>query len=208
MFASQFIAKKQIANYITCGRIILAKVAIICYLLSAIDSSIVYTLRKDVAISGMVLAAGIIFVIAAFTDALDGYCARKYGHVTTLGKILDPVADKILVNGCLIVLTAYNQMVPAWLVIIFIIRDLWVTLIRITALQNGRIIAANSIGKWKTACELIGIIVITFGFWNYHPSTSAPQKFSTNYFLVQNGFLLIGGGLAIISLFQYQKNKK
>ena len=107
-----------------------------------------------------------IFVGASVTDYLDGYIARKNNQVTNLGKLLDPLADKILVLSALIVFTKNNQL-SVWIVLLILFRELMITGFRSIAAAEGVIIAAETLGKWKTVSQIIGILVIIiFPFGN------------------------------------------
>ena len=107
-----------------------------------------------------------IFVGASVTDYLDGYIARKNNQVTNLGKLLDPLADKILVLSALIVFTKNNQL-SVWIVLLILFRELMITGLRSIAAAEGVIIAAETLGKWKTVSQIIGILVIIiFPFGN------------------------------------------
>lgn len=105
--------------------------------------------------------AGLIFIIAALTDTLDGYLARKNGQVTNLGKFIDPLADKLLVSAALILLVEVGT-IPAWVVITIIAREFTITGFRIIAASEGVTIAASSLGKFKTITQLIAIILLLF----------------------------------------------
>lgn len=94
------------------------------------------------------LIIAIIFVCAALTDLLDGYIARKYQIVTTMGKFLDPVADKIIVNTAMILMIPIGR-IPAWMVAIIIIRDFVVDGMRSIASSEGVVIDASSLGKQR-----------------------------------------------------------
>ena len=101
----------------------------------------------------------IIFIIASITDKLDGYIARKTNQVTTFGKFLDPIADKILVITAMIILVEY-QKIPTWIPAIVIMREFIVSGYRLIAVQkNGEVIAANVWGKLKTVTQMIAIIL-------------------------------------------------
>lgn len=104
------------------------------------------------------VAAGI-FLVAAFTDWLDGHLARSTNQITRLGQLLDPVADKILVTAVLVSLVG-RQQVPAWMVAIIICRELVITGLRAMAADQQIIIAADVFGKYKTVCFIIGALLL------------------------------------------------
>ena len=105
------------------------------------------------------VAAALVFLIAALTDLLDGYLARRRGQITNLGKLLDPVADKLLVASGLILLVQY-QRIEVWLVIVMIARELAVTGARTVAAKEGFILPADSMGKVKVVCQVSGILCL------------------------------------------------
>lgn len=102
------------------------------------------------------LIAALIFIIAASTDGIDGYIARKHNLVTNLGKLLDPLADKLLVGSVLIALTAMGKC-DSWIAIVIIAREFAVTGLREVALLEGSVIAASNWGKIKTVTQIIAI---------------------------------------------------
>ena len=110
--------------------------------------------------TGDVLAAAI-FVLASFTDLLDGKIARKYNLVTNFGKFMDPLADKLLVCSALIALVDLDR-IPAWVVIIIIAREFIISGFRLIASDNGVVIAASYWGKFKTTFQMLMVIVIIF----------------------------------------------
>jgi len=97
------------------------------------------------------------FVLGAISDWLDGYLARRMGLVTSLGKLLDPLADKILVCSGFVYLSA-EGLCPVWVTALILSREFLVTGIRQIALEEGKVIAADKLGKWKTTFQLIFII--------------------------------------------------
>jgi len=113
---------------------------------------------------GSVLAASI-FLLASLTDILDGYLARARSEVTSLGKFLDPIADKLLILSALILLVE-NQRVPAWLAIMIIGREFAVTGFRAIASSEGIVIAAENIGKYKMVLQATAVIILTIHFQN------------------------------------------
>ena len=109
----------------------------------------------------------IIFIIASITDKLDGYLARSKNQITTFGKFLDPIADKILVLAAMIMLVEVGRL-PAWIPIIVLFREFVVSGYRLIAVENsGKVIAASIWGKLKTATQMVGIgfaLVDMYGF--------------------------------------------
>ena len=105
--------------------------------------------------------AGGLFIAACITDFFDGYLARKYNQVTTFGKFMDPLADKLLVCAALICFLADPQTnMPAWVVIIIISREFIISGFRLVAADNGIVIAASYWGKFKTVSQMVMIILM------------------------------------------------
>ena len=116
----------------------------------------------------------IFFLIASFTDFLDGYLARKNNQVTDLGKFLDPVADKLLINSMIIFLivpaayTTNGQMgFSLWCALLLIARDIVVDALRFIAAQKGVVIAANIFGKLKTVLEMVAVSLVLINGWPF-----------------------------------------
>ena len=103
------------------------------------------------------LVAGILFSAAAITDYFDGYIARRFGLVSNLGKVMDPVADKLLVSSAFIMLTALGW-VPAWMVCIIIGREIAVTGLRNIIAEKGEDVSASNLGKYKTGFQIAAAI--------------------------------------------------
>lgn len=101
----------------------------------------------------------LLFVLAAISDFLDGYIARKYNMISNFGKFIDPIADKLLINSLLIIF-AFERTVPLICILIMISRDIIVDAIRMNLALNGQILSAGIFGKLKTVMQMIAIVVI------------------------------------------------
>lgn len=112
--------------------------------------------------------AAVVFTIAAITDWLDGYLARKHNLVTNFGKFMDPLADKLLVTAALVLLVEMD-LVAAWVVVVILSREFAVTGLRLVAADEGIVVAAGKSGKAKTWVQLFAIIFLLFGnpIFNY-----------------------------------------
>jgi CDP-diacylglycerol--glycerol-3-phosphate 3-phosphatidyltransferase len=115
------------------------------------------------------IVASILFIIASITDGLDGYFARRRGQVTTMGMLLDPLADKLMVSAAFIILVAYTpQIVPPWIAIVVIGREFLVSGLRSIASAEGFTIQASEIGKLKTVIQIVSVVAaILAHHWNY-----------------------------------------
>ncbi len=115
--------------------------------------------------------AGGVFLLATLSDYLDGYVARSYGSGTTLGKFLDPIADKIVVTAVLIMLAgmARTPRVPAWMVVVLVWREIMVTGLRaLAATEGGVVVAAGELGKYKMVLQALAIeaLLIHYTYWH------------------------------------------
>ncbi len=103
--------------------------------------------------------ASVVFILASITDGLDGYFARRRGQITTLGMLLDPLADKLMVSAAFIVLVAYNpHVVPPWIAVLVIGREFLVNGLRSIAASEGFTIQASDIGKLKTVIQIVSVV--------------------------------------------------
>ena len=152
------------------------------------------TLRMDIRYP----IAGVIFIIASITDFFDGLIARKYDLITDFGKMIDAIADKILVNSVLIILSAQGFIHPI-IPVVIVLRDTIIDSIKMVAGSKGKVVAAIKTGKYKTASLMIGIVLtlfydMPFELWNVH---------------ISDFLLIIACVLSIISGVQYYSmNKK
>lgn len=146
----------NLANRITLARIFLVPIVTIFLLVKVEIEPLTI---GNYSISYNQVFALILFIIAASTDGLDGYIARKRKIVTNLGKLLDPLADKLLMAAVLIALVEMGKL-GAWVAIIIISREWAVTGLRQVALLEGTVLAASKWGKWKTAVQITMIIVL------------------------------------------------
>jgi CDP-diacylglycerol--glycerol-3-phosphate 3-phosphatidyltransferase len=114
------------------------------------------------------LAAGL-FILASITDGLDGYLARRRGQITTMGILLDPLADKLMVSAAYIVLVAYvPDIVPPWIAVLVIGREFLVSGLRSIAAAEGFAIEASEIGKLKTVLQIVSVVAAILAHrWNY-----------------------------------------
>ena len=115
------------------------------------------------------LAASGLFILASITDGLDGYLARKRGQITTIGMLLDPLADKLMVTAAYINLVAYNpRVVPVWIAVLVIGREFLVSGLRSIAASEGFTIDASEIGKLKTVIQIVSVVAAILAHrWNY-----------------------------------------
>ena len=134
----------NLPNTLTVLRILLVPVVIVALL--------------DETPNGDAIAAGV-FALAALTDGLDGYFARSRGAVTTFGKLMDPIADKLLVTAALVALVSLNRL-EAWVTVVIIAREFAVTGLRGLAAEQGVVIQASWLGKVKTALQIAAIIAL------------------------------------------------
>lgn len=153
----------NIPTKLTVLRIILSIVLIILLLfpfhLIGLDITPFYV--EGIKVDVIYVIAGVVFIIASLTDFLDGYIARKKGLVTNTGKMLDAIADKVLVNSVLIILASKNE-ISALIPVIIVLRDIVVNAIKMEAAAKGKVVAAIKSGKLKTAALMVGTVLVFF----------------------------------------------
>ena len=140
----------NLPNYLTLARIVIVPLLVVVLLTPFAD--------EWLGISGYALAIAI-FLVASFTDILDGHLARRRNQVSNLGKLLDPIADKLLVSAALIVLVE-KHLAPAWTVVIILGREFIITGLRSVAAADGIIIHAQKIGKIKMWAQCVAIVAL------------------------------------------------
>ena len=193
--------KLNLANKLTVFRIILVPImAIIPYL----------NLQGD--FFGLPLTyfwMEIIFIVASITDKLDGYIARSRNQVTTFGKFLDPLADKILVLTAMVLLVELGK-IPAWIPIIVLAREFLVSGYRLIAVEKGgKVIAASIWGKLKTVTQMLAIVLVMFdknAFWDCFRGELTGMNLAIN--ATATILLLISVFANIFSGIDYMKNVK
>lgn len=153
----------NLPNKITIGRIVLSIIMIIILLVPWYNLGVQF---PEYVVNGEVLSlkyiiAGVIFLVASLTDFIDGYLARSRNMVTDFGKVADAIADKILVNGLLIIL-AYDRMIPVLIPVVIITRDIIVDSCKMISGNKGKVVAASWLGKAKTMCMMIGLTLVLF----------------------------------------------
>jgi len=152
----------NLPNYITLGRIIVVPLLVVVLLTPVADDYL--------GISAYTLGI-ILFLIAALTDIVDGHLARRRDQVSTLGKFLDPIADKLLISAALIVLVE-RHLAPSWAVVVIIGREFIITGLRSVAAAEGIVIQAQSMGKLKMWAQCVAIVALLVAAANGPPPVS------------------------------------
>ena len=193
--------KMNLANKLTVFRMILVPLIVIASFLWT-DISI-----YGVTVSMIVMDA--IFIVASITDKLDGYIARSRNQVTTFGKFLDPLADKILVLAAMVILVEAGK-IPAWIPIIVLAREFIVSGYRLIAVEKGgKVIAASIWGKLKTVTQMLAIILVfidTNSFFEFAFNSLTGYELVLN--ICSSVLLLVSVIATIFSGYDYLKNGK
>ncbi|WP_245576649.1 CDP-diacylglycerol--glycerol-3-phosphate 3-phosphatidyltransferase [[Mycoplasma] imitans] len=197
---------RNIPNILTTIRIIILIPILVLFYFSQFDKHTVYQINffklATLKINLYFLIIGILFVIASFSDFLDGYLARKYKIISNYGKVFDPIADKLLINSVLIYF-AYLGIVNFYLVILLILRDIYVDGLRVFVSTKKIVVPANIFGKLKTVVQMIAIIITFFIAGQFvMKNTIAYHVFNIAYYIATFFSLLSGG------IYSYQIYKK
>jgi CDP-diacylglycerol--glycerol-3-phosphate 3-phosphatidyltransferase len=146
-----------------------------------------------------VLAAAV-FTLAAVTDVVDGFLARRWNMITVTGKLLDPLADKLIVAAAMVMMVRLGR-IPAWVVIILLSREFIVTGLRQVAATEGLVIAAGQEGKWKTALQLVGIIALCVHYT--HPVFLLTGWYDINFNAIGKALLYLSTAFSVWSAGAY-----
>lgn len=141
----------NLPNKLTILRVLLIPIMVVIYYLNAPDQRAHFD-EYNMVILGL-------FIVASTTDYFDGFLARKYGLITTFGKFLDPLADKLLVMFALLMLQDIG-LIPMWIVLVILSREFIVTGIRLVAASEGTVIAAGNLGKYKTVFTMLALTIL------------------------------------------------
>ncbi len=153
----------NLPNRITMARIVLSVLLLVMLLMPWYSLGVEFPVYQvaTLTVNLKYIIAGIIFLIASTSDFLDGYLARKNNMVTDFGKVMDAIADKLLVNGLLIIL-AYDRIISIVIPVVIISRDIVVDSCKMISGQNGKVVAASIMGKLKTICMMSGLTLTMF----------------------------------------------
>ncbi len=190
----------NLPNKLTIGRIIAAIVILIILVVPWYNLGIefpVYQIAGNIMVDLKYIIVGVLFVLAALTDFLDGHIARSRNIVTDFGKVMDAIADKVLVNGVLIML-AYDGFISIAIPVIIITRDIFVDSFKMASGKKGKVVAASFTGKAKTMCMMVGMALTLF--YNL--------PFELIGINVGYALIIIATILSIISACQYYYNTK
>ena len=149
------IAWMNLPNALTLARIFLVPLLVVV-LVTKFEGRLIFGIRME-------LVGAAIFGLASLTDWLDGYLARRRKQVTTLGQMLDPLADKLLITAALLSLVQMD-IAPAWMVLVILGREFAVTVLRGVAYSRGVVIAASPLGKFKMVSQVVAILLLILGY--------------------------------------------
>lgn len=187
----------NLPNKITCVRLVLSLVVLVILCIPWSQLNVewpVYSVFGVENVNLKYIVCGILFMIGSITDFLDGYLARKNNLVTDFGKVMDAIADKVLVNGVLIIL-AYDKFIPLIVPVIIITRDIVVDSIKMASGSKGKVVAASWPGKIKTICMMIGVTLVFF--------YNMPFAFIASGLRVDYLFVYVATIMSIVSACQY-----
>ena len=192
----------NLPNKITCVRLVISVIVLLLLCLPWQQMKVewpLYSVYGIEVVNLKYIIAGVLFLVGSVTDFLDGYIARKYNMVTDFGKVMDAIADKVLVNGVLIIL-AYDKFIPLAVPVIIISRDIFVDSIKMVAGSKKGAVAAAWPGKIKTICMMIGVTLVFF--------YNMPFAFIGNGIRIDYLFVFVATVMSIVSGCQYYLSYK
>ncbi|MBO4246007.1 MAG: CDP-diacylglycerol--glycerol-3-phosphate 3-phosphatidyltransferase [Bacilli bacterium] len=192
----------NLPNKITMGRMVISILILVILLFPWYQVGIAFpefVIKGRVIVDLKYIICGVLFVIASLSDFFDGYIARKYKLVTDFGKVMDAIADKILVNGLLIIL-ACNGFISMLVPVVIITRDTFTDALKAASSKKGKVIGASFAGKTKTMVMMIGITLVMF--------YNLPFELISSSIRVDEAIVLIATVLSVISGIQYYLNCK
>jgi CDP-diacylglycerol--glycerol-3-phosphate 3-phosphatidyltransferase len=175
----------NLPNMLTLGRILLIPV----FVWFTYDADPLYS-----------MLAGLVFAVAAITDVVDGYLARKWNLITVVGKFMDPLADKLIVMAALVMMVRLGR-IAAWVVIVLLARELIVSGLRTIAASEGMVISAGQEGKWKTSLQLVGVISLCVHY--VHPLDLGFRVVPVDYNMVGKVLVYLSGAFSVWSAVVY-----
>jgi CDP-diacylglycerol---glycerol-3-phosphate 3-phosphatidyltransferase len=175
----------NLPNMLTLGRILLIPV----FVWFTYDADPYYSMM-----------AAVVFAVAAITDVVDGYLARKWNLITVVGKFMDPLADKLIVMAALVMMVRLGR-IAAWVVIVLLARELIVSGLRTIAASEGMVIAAGQEGKWKTSLQLVGVISLCVHY--VHPMDLGYRMVMVDYNKVGKVLVYLSGAFSVWSAVVY-----
>lgn len=178
------------ANIITCVRIVFIPVFMLLAQFSAVGVQ-----EFDTTLS---VVAFVLYVLLSLTDKVDGYLARSRNEITDFGKFLDPIADKLLVFSALLILLELD-FVSVWPVFIILLREFLVSAMRMVASANGVVIAADKLGKWKTATTMVSLCCYLFVI----VQIAAGLPFAPELLVLARVLMVVAVVLTVVSGVQY-----
>ena len=189
----------NLPNKITIVRIILSVLIIVMMLIPWYSLGVEWPVYQvgNVQVDLKYIVVGILFLVASLSDFLDGYLARKNNQVTDFGKVADAIADKILINGLLIVL-AYERIISIIIPVVIITKDIVVDSCKMISGNHGKVVAASIMGKLKTICMMCGVTLTLFYI----------LPFELINFPLADLFLIAATILSVVSGCQYYYNSR
>ena len=192
----------NLPNKITMTRIVLSILILIILLFPWYQVGFNFpelVIKGKIIVDTKYLICGVLFVIASLSDFFDGYLARKYKIVTDFGKVMDAIADKILVNGLLVIL-ACNGFISVLVPVVVITRDTFTDALKAASSKKGKVIGASFAGKTKTMVMMIGITLVMF--------YNLPFELISSSVRVDEAIVLVATVLSVVSGIQYYMNCK